>query len=76
MYQYRFVSVPKTILKIDDMSLGETLVEYLAKVVGENTDDEWEYYRTDNYSVLEEPGCLLAFFWCKSPNVEFQCLSF
>jgi len=61
MYEYRMVQVPRD-LAVDKGKAGGAAAAYLQGVINENTGDGWEFYRIDNLTIAEKPGCLAGLF--------------
>lgn len=53
-YEYKFVPVSQMLTKkSDDVSMGQTLANYIKEKVDKEATDGWEYYRSDNYIMHE-----------------------
>lgn len=56
MYEYRMVQIPRDLF----VKMGQAdgiAAEYLQSVISQNATDGWEFYRIDNLTVTEKPGC-------------------
>lgn len=75
-YEYKMVSVPKSIAVNSGNDLGATLADYVQNEVNKMANEGWEFYRADSYLVSELPGCLASLFG-QSPNCEtYNLLTF
>lgn len=61
MYEYRMVQIPRD-LSVRMGKAEGVAAEYLQKTVNENVGDGWEFYRIDNLTITEKPGCLAGLF--------------
>ncbi len=73
MFEYKMISVPKNIAVNNGKDLGLALAEYVQNEVNKMSDDGWEFYRADSYSVSELPGCL-SILCGQSPKSEIYNL--
>ena len=57
MYEYKMVQIPRDLsAKVGE---GDNLAaNMLQRIVDQNAIDGWEFYRIDNLTILEKPGCL------------------
>lgn len=76
-YEYKFVPVSQMLTKkSDDVSMGQTLANYIKEKVDKETAEGWEYYRSDNYIMHEKPGCFAALFGAKEQMGNYNLLVF
>ncbi len=75
-YEYTTVSVPCNLVCKHGLDMGETLAKYIENVINEMMEEGWEYYRTDNYSVIEAPSCLGSLFGHKEKLGIYNVLVF
>jgi hypothetical protein len=59
MYEYKMVQIP-TDLAVKMGKAKNVAAEFMQSVVAEYAVDGWEFYRVDNLTVTEKPGCLAA----------------
>ena len=60
-YEYKMVQISKDLgAKVGNAE--NIAARYLQGVVDTHAVDGWEYYRTDNLTVTERPGCLAGLF--------------
>lgn len=57
MYEYKMVQIPRDLST--KLGQGDGLAaKMLQDIVDANAVDGWEFYRIDNLTILEKPGCL------------------
>ena len=61
MYEYRMVQIPRD-LSVKMGKAEGVAAEYLQALVNDVVAKGWEFYRIDNLTVTEKPGCLGALF--------------
>jgi uncharacterized Zn finger protein (UPF0148 family) len=59
-FEYRMVQIPPAV--VVDKAKGREAADYLERVVNDHAQKGWEFYRIDDFTILEKPGCLLALF--------------
>jgi len=75
MYQYKMVQVPPNIQVQAKNHKGNEAAAYLAKIVNENSQDGWEFYRVDTIGVSVQPGCIAALLGQKSALTTYYVVS-
>jgi hypothetical protein len=60
-YEYRMVQVPRDLAVKMGKAEG-VAARYMQETIDANTGNGWEYYRMDNLTITENPGCLAALF--------------
>lgn len=61
-YEYKTLAVPQYLGCKSGLNMGETLADYVQTKINDKTAQGWEFYRADNYTVEELPGCLGSLF--------------
>jgi len=61
MYEYKMVQVPRD-LSVKMGKAEGVAARYMQETVNANAVDGWEYYRMDNLTITEKPGCFNALF--------------
>jgi hypothetical protein len=59
-FEYHMVQIPPTI--VVDHARGNEAALYLQRVVNEQAQRGWEFYRVNAFTVKQRPGCLLGLF--------------
>lgn len=59
MYDYKMVQVPRDLETLKGQGDG-LAAKMLQRIIDENTYDKWEFYRIDNLTITEKPGCFGA----------------
>ena len=76
-YDYAFVPVSQWLTKkTDDTSMGQALANHIKDIVQKLSNEGWEYYRSDSYTVNEKPGCLAVLFGAKEQVANYNLLVF
>ncbi len=75
-YQYKMVQIPRNIRVKSKDSFDKVAAVYLETVVNEWAGKGWEFYRVDTIGVMEEPGCLAAFFGQKTVLTRYFVITF
>ena len=57
MYEYKMVQIPRDLAVKVGQAEGAA-AKYLQDAINANTGDGWEFYRIDNLTITEKPGCL------------------
>lgn len=57
MYEYKMVQIPRDLAVKMGKAEG-VAATYLQETVNANAVAGWEFYRVDNLTVTEKPGCL------------------
>ena len=57
MYDYKMAQMPLGFKASRVEELGDLAAQNLAKVVGDNAVDGFEFYRVDAFTVVEPTGC-------------------
>ena len=59
MYEYKMVQVPRD-LSVKMGKAEGVAARYMQETVDAHAVEGWEYYRMDNLSITEKPGCFGA----------------
>lgn len=57
MYDYKMVQIPRD-LSVKMGKAEGVAADYLQATINANATNGWEFYRIDNLTVTEKPGCL------------------
>ena len=64
-YQYKVVAIPRDVAVMKKLfsatDPGATVAGYVEGVINQYAQEGWEFYRADEISVTERPGCLSLF---------------
>jgi hypothetical protein len=60
IFEYRMVQIPTTV--VVPSAHGSEAAEYLQRIVNDHARQGWEFYRVDEFSVHQNPGCLMILF--------------
>jgi len=61
MYEYKTVQIPRDLASKIGQAEG-VAARYMQETINANCCDEWEYYRMDNLTIIEKPGCFGVLF--------------
>lgn len=76
-YEYKFIPISQWLTKKrDDETMGDTLAKYIKEKTDKQIEEGWEYYRTDTYTVNEQPGCFASLFGAKEKVATYNLLVF
>ena len=70
----RDLSVMRKLFSAPDQSA--TVAGYVQRAITEGCQAGWEFYRIDNVSLTESPGCLGSLFGQKQLSTEYNVLIF
>ena len=59
-YEYKVVPVPRNLATKQGKDLANTIAEYVENTINNMANDNWEFYRADEYTACEVLGCLAA----------------
>lgn len=76
MYEYKTVPVTQYLTCKKGLNLSQTLASYIQDIINEMSQEGWEYYRSDNFTICESPGCLDSLFGGKVRYGNFNILVF
>lgn len=77
MYEYKLVPISQWLIKRKTrQSMEEALSEYVQEIINRECKEGWEFYRTDQYTMFERPGCLGELFGEKTKQVFYNLLCF
>ncbi len=75
-WEYETIPISQNLSCKPGLSLGATLAEYVKEIINSKAQEGWEYYKSDNYTLFQEPGCLGALFGEKARAAVYNLLVF
>ena len=75
MFEYKILPVSKH-MSTCNKDLGETLTTAISEAINKMSENSWEYYRADTFSIEETQGCLATLFREKQKIETYNLLIF
>jgi hypothetical protein len=75
-YEYRMVQTPPTISVQASQHKGDEAAQYMESLANAHSEQGWEFYRVDTFSVVIPPGCLAAMFGDKGSQNQYYVVTF
>ena len=75
-YKYKMVQAPKNLRAQGAASSAGIAEGYLQTIVDQNAVDGWEFYRVDDMTVSNSPGCLGGLMGQKETYTVYNVISF
>lgn len=75
-YEYKMIPVSSYLGVKEGLDLSETLANLVESIVNKMTEEGWEYYRSDSYTMKECLGCFSALFGKTAAEATYNLLVF
>jgi hypothetical protein len=75
-YIYKCLEVPATMGRSSGKNKSQQVAMALQELINKSCTDGWEYFRTDQYTIMEPAGCIAGLFGATATPVAYNVLVF